>query len=102
VAEGVIDNIPTEADFIRLCRKRSVFTDEQLANQWRFRKTNRPFIVNFLYVYSFPKRINLHKLIEIGVIPSVNDAPRGFTPISIKNLKDILRECQANESIVVD
>ncbi|MFC1965804.1 PIN domain-containing protein [Chloroflexota bacterium] len=101
VAEGIIDNIPTEADFIRLCRKRSVFTDEQLANQWRFRKTSRPFIVNFLYVYSFPKRINLHKLIELGVIPSVNDAPRGFTPISVKNLKDILQECQADESIVV-
>ena len=102
VAEGIIDNIPTEADFIRLCRKRSVFTDEQLANQWRFRKTSRPFIVNFLYVYSFPKRINLHKLIELDVIPSVNDAPRGFRSISVKNLKDILQECQADESIVVD
>jgi len=102
VAEGIIDNIPTEADFIRLCRKRSVFTDEQLANQWRFRKTSRPFIVNFLYVYSFPKRINLHKLIELGIILSVNDAPRGFRPISVKNLKDILQECQSDESIIVD
>lgn len=102
VAEGVIDNIPTEADFIKLCRKRSVFTDEQLANHWRFRKNSRPFIVNFLYVYSFPKRINLQKLIEIGVISSVTDAPRGFTKISVKNLKDMLKECQADESIVVD
>ncbi|MHB8085742.1 MAG: PIN domain-containing protein [Dehalococcoidia bacterium] len=102
VVEGMIDNIPTEADFIRLCRKRSVFTDEQLANHWRFRKTNRPFIVNFLYVYSFPKRINLHKLIEIGVISGVNEAPRGFTPISVENFKDILRECHADESIAVD
>jgi len=102
VAERIIDNIPTETDFIRLCRKRSVFTDEQLANQWRFRKTSRPFIVNFLYVYSFPRRINLHKLIELGIIPSVNDAPRGFRPISVKNLKDILQECQSDESIVVD
>jgi len=102
VAEGVIDNIPTEADFIRLCRKRSVFTDEQLANHWRLRKASRPFIVNFLYVYSFPKPINMQKLIEMGVIPSVNDAPRGFTAISVKNMKDILRECQVDESIVVD
>ncbi len=102
VAEGIVDNIPTEVDFIRLCRKRSVFTDEQLANYWRFRKMNRPFIVNFLYVYSFPKRINLQKLIEIGVIPSANDAPRGFTQISVKNLRDILQECQVDESLVVD
>ncbi len=102
VAENVIDNIPTEQDFIRLCRKRSVFTDEELSKQWNLYTTIRPFIVNFLYVYSFPKRINLQRLIEIGVIPSVNDAPRGFTQISVKNLRDILRECQVDESIVVD
>lgn len=102
VAESIIDNIPTEADFIRLCRKRSVFTDEQLANQWRLRKSYRPFISNFIYVCSFPKRINLQKLIELGVIPSINDAPRGFNPITVKNLKDILRECQVDGSIAVD
>ncbi len=102
VVENIIDNIPTEQDFIRLCRKRSVFTDKELSKQWNLYRTIRPFIVNFLYVYSFPKRINLQRLIEIGVIPSVNDAPRGFTPINVKNLKDILRECQADESIVVD
>ncbi len=102
VVEKVIDNIPTEQDFIRLCRKRSVFTDKELSRQWNLYRTIRPFIVNFLYVYSFPKRINLHRLIEIGVIPSVNDAPRGFTPISVKNLKDLLRECQVDESLVVD
>jgi len=102
VAENIIDGIGTEADFIRLCRKRSVFTDEQLSSQWNLYSTIRPFIVNFLYVYSFPKRINLQRLIEIGVIPSVNDAPRGFTRISVNNLRDILRECQVDESIVVD
>lgn len=102
VAESVIDNISSEEAFIRLCRKRSVFTDEELSKHWSLNQRNRPFIVNFLYVYSFPRRINLQRLIEIGVIPSVNDAPRGFAQISVKNLKDILRECQVDESIVVD
>lgn len=102
VAESVIDNIPTLEDFIRLCRKRSVFSDKELSKQWNLYKTNRPFIVNFLYVYSLPKRIILKRLIEIGVIPSVNDAPRGFTQISVKNLRDILKECQVDESIAVD
>ena len=102
VAEGIIDNIPNEEDFIRLCRKRSVFTDKELSKHWNLYRRNRPFIVNFLYDYSFPKRINMKRLIEIGVIPSVEDAPRGFTQISVKNLRDILRECQADESIVVD
>jgi len=102
VVENVFDNIPTEKEFIRLTRKRSVFTDEALSKQWNLYKTSRPFIVNFLYICSFPRRINLQKLIEMGVIPSVNDAPRGFTQISAKNLKDILQECQVDESIVVD
>jgi len=102
IAEGVIDNIPSEEDFIRLCRKRSVFTDKELLKHWNLYRRNRPFIVNFLYAYSFPQRINMKRLIEIGVIPSVEDAPRGFTQISPKNFKDILRECQADESIVVD
>lgn len=44
----------------------------------------------------------MKRLIEIGIIPSVDDAPRGFTRITAKNLKDILKECQADESIAVD
>jgi len=102
VVESVIDNIPTEEDFIRLCRKRSVFTDEKLSEHWNFNKRNRPFIVNFLYLYSLPKRITRQKLIEMGVISNVYKGPRGFTQISAKNLKDILRESQADESIAVD
>jgi len=102
VAEGIIDNISSEEEFIRLCRKRSVFADEELSKHWNRYPRNRPFIVNFLYVYSFPKRINMKRLIEIGVVPSVDDAPRGFTQISVKNLRDILRECDVDESIIVD
>lgn len=102
VVESVIDNIPSEKHFIRLCRKRSVFTDEELSKQWNFNRKNQPFIVNFLYTYSFPKKVIMQKLIEIGVISGVDDAPRGFTQISVENLRDILRECQADESIVVN
>lgn len=102
VVENVIDNIPTEESFVRLCGKRSVFTDDELSNWWNYRPANRPFIVNFLYTYSFPRRITLERLIEIGVIPSVYDVPRGFTQISIQNLKDIIRECQVDESIIVN
>lgn len=102
VVENVIAKIQTEQEFIRLCRKRSVFTDQELSKHWNLYKTNRSFIVNFLYVYSLPSLINLQRLIEIGVIPSVEDAPRGFTRISLKNLRNILQECKADESIVVD
>lgn len=102
IAEGVIDRIPSEAEFIHLCRKRSVFNDMELSKQWNYKKYNRPFIVNFLYAYSFPKRINLKRLIEIGVISDLDHVPRGFTMLSKENLNDILQECKADESIIVD
>jgi predicted nucleic acid-binding protein len=102
VVENVIDNIQTEEEFLRLCRKRSVFTDAKLSKHWNFNRRNRPFIVNFLYVYSLPKRITRQKLIEMGVISDVYKGPRGFTQITAKNLKNILRESQADESIAID
>jgi len=102
VVEKVIDGISNEKDFIRLCSKRSVFTNEELSKHWNRYPRNRPFIANFLYIYSFPKPINMKRLIEIGVIRSVDDAPRGFTQISLNNLRDILRECDVDASIAVD
>ncbi len=102
IAEKIYDNIPTVKDFIELCRQRSVFTDKQLIEQWQYNKKIKPFIVNFLYVYSLPKRINLHRLIELGIIKDIEDAPRGFKPVSLDHLKLILRECQVNEGIIVD
>ncbi|MBK5225431.1 MAG: hypothetical protein JJD96_02520 [Thermoleophilia bacterium] len=102
VVEKVITGIPSEEEFIRLCRKRSVFSNEELSKHWNYSAASRPFIVNFVYSYSLPKRINMERLIEMGIIASVYDAPRGFTPISVKNLMDILRECEADESIIVD
>jgi len=102
IVENVVDNIQTEEDFVRFCRKRSVFTDRELAEHWNYNRRNRPFIVNFLYVYSLPKRITRQKLIEMGVISDIYKGPRGFTQISANNLKDILRESQTDESIAVD
>jgi predicted nucleic acid-binding protein len=101
IVESVITNIKSADDFIRLCRKRSVFTDEQLLEQWNY-KSNRPFIVNFLYIYSFPKRINMQRLIELGIIKDVGSAPRGFEIIGQSHLASILKETQSNESIAVD
>jgi hypothetical protein len=64
-----------KATFINACRKRSVFSDEELAKHWEFNPNNRPFIVNFLYVHSFSRRPNLKELKASHV---VTDAPRGF------------------------
>ena len=82
IVESVIDNIPNETAFLQSCRKRSVFTDEQLKEHWNYKKNNKPFIVNFIYAYSFRKRPNLKWLNENQVIPDILDMPRGFREIS--------------------
>ena len=103
IVENVITNIQSEDDFVRLCRKRSIFNDKELRYWWNYRKYSRPFIVNFLYVDSFPKpKVNLKRLIEIGVIQSINDAPRGFVQIENSKFESFLKEARANESYFVD
>ena len=100
VVENVVLNIPDEKTFIQLCRKRSVFDDAELSKHWHY-KRSRPFIVNFLSVYSFPKRPNLAKLIELGVIADVNSVPQGFARISKDALDKILTTSQSDRRFLV-
>jgi hypothetical protein len=101
IVESVVTDIKDSQHFIDLCKKRSVFSDKELLEIWNKSK-NKPFIVNFLYAYSFPKRINMKRLIELGVIQSVHSAPRGFLRITHQNFKDIIREAQVDERIIIN
>lgn len=106
IVESVVDNIKNEDDFLKLCRKRSIFNDSELRKHWNYTYPNgkwtAPFIVNFHYIYSFPKRLNLARLVELGIIKDVLSAPRGFEPISLAKLNIILKESLADESYIVD
>jgi hypothetical protein len=102
---GVVDGIHTSISncqhFVDLCRKRSVFLDSELKEQWNHSPNNRPFVVNFLYSYSFPRRINLKKLIELGIIQDINSVPRGFEKISDDSFAKIIKETNSDASIIV-
>jgi hypothetical protein len=102
IIERVYHDVSSAQEFIRLCRKRSVFTDEELLKHWNWNKGNRPFVVNFLYAYSFPKRPNLEALINNGVIVSVDDAPRGFEEITREQFETILRLSESDLRFIVD
>lgn len=102
IVDGVHISVKNLKTFIDLCRKRSVFSDKELEGHWNYSKYNKPFVVNFLYSYSLPKRINLKRLIELGIIRDTGSAPRGFEEISDKSFEKIIRESTAYEGIVVD
>lgn len=90
-----------EDDFILYCRKKSVYPEQSLREMWRYSR-RRPFVVNFLYAYSFPHRINMEKLIELRVLLGINDAPRGFKPITKEQFETILKETKSDESFIID
>jgi len=104
MVENIISSIKDEKDFVRLCRKRTIFSDKELMEWWNLKPNYRPFIVNFLYVYSFEKRPlpNLKRLIELGIIRDVQSVPRGFTPISNDKFRLILKEAHVDESLIIN
>lgn len=99
IVESVITDIKDENEFVALCRKRSVFSNEELINQWNYSQ-NKPFIVNFLYSYSFPHRINMKELIELEIIRDIESAPRGFEKISKKDFEKILAETNTDKNLI--
>lgn len=90
-----------ENDFILYCRKKSVYPEQALRDMWKY-STRKPFVVNFLYTYSFPHRINMKELIDLKVLLGVNDAPRSFKPITKEQFEIILKETRSDESFIID
>ena len=102
VVDNIFTNISDENEFISLCRKRSVFSDKQLAEHWNYNQRNRPFVVDFLYLYSLPKRPNLQSLIDMGIIRDTSSVPRGFEEITRKQFKLILGASESDESFIIN
>lgn len=90
-----------ENDFILYCRKKSVYPEPELREMWRY-SARKPFVVNFLYTYSFPHRINMKELIELRVLQGINDAPRGFKLITKEQFEIILKETRSDESFIIN
>jgi hypothetical protein len=102
IVDGVHRQIRDEDHFVSLCRKRSVFSDDELRKQWNYKGWDRPFIVGFLYAYSLPRRPNMEELIKNGIIRDVNSAPRGFEQLTAEQFSRILELSNADPRIVVD
>jgi len=99
MVQRVITGVSSEQEFISHCRKRSVFSDDELRKHWNWNKSNRPFIVNFLYSYSLPKRPNLASLLNENII---TEAPRGFEPLSDLAFQKLLQISNANQRLIIN
>lgn len=94
---GIVENTKQPTSFEELkaiCKKRTALSETQLAEYWNRYDKRKPFVVNFLYAYSLPNpfKVNLKKLIEIGVYRSIEEAPRGFQKLSWESFVKIYKE----------
>ena len=48
-------NINDLNELIQICRKRTVLSEKELKEYWEWKPNNRPFVINFLYAFSFIK-----------------------------------------------
>jgi len=101
VVSDTRESFANKEEFIKYCLRGSVFPEKELKKMWDY-KPQKPFVVNFLYVYSFPKRINMERLIDMGIFKGVNDAPRGFYKISKDQFESILKETASEGRFIVD
>jgi predicted nucleic acid-binding protein len=93
---GIVDELfypATLDELTNACRKRTALSDKELLNYWNLYQ-RKPFVVNFLYAYTLPNPfvLNLKRLIEIGVISGVDNAPRGFKEIGWDSFVKIYKE----------
>ena len=83
IVEEAIDGIKSLDELLQICRKRSVLSEEELAEYWNRYPKRRPFVFNFLYAFSFRKRINLKRMLDEGILPSME---------SVKTITNMTRE----------
>lgn len=89
IVENIVPNIKTQSELIRLCHKRTVLTEAELKEYWEKYPGNRPFVINFLYTFSFVKRITLKEMLDTGILPNM-DAVKTITKISRESFTQLI------------
>lgn len=92
----IVENIKTDfidfEDFFNSCNRRTLIKKEELLNDWWNKFPNyKPFIINFLYAFSFPTpKPTLKNLIDIGVLENPSSLGKGFYKIDDEQFKKIV------------
>ena len=104
LVEDKIDGINNESDFVLKCRKRSIFTDDYLKEFWNLKPKYHPFIIRFLYIYSFSlgNRLNRKQLLDLGVINGAENELRGLKKITSAQFDTIIKQTKTDENLIIN
>ena len=89
---GIVENVVSPKDLnelVEVCRKRTVLTENELKEYWDRRPTNRPFVINFLYAFSFVKRKTLKEMLDTGILLNM-DTVKTITKIKRESLVQLI------------
>jgi len=104
LVEDKVDGLNSESDFVLKCRKRSIFTDDYLKEFWNLKPKYHPFIIRFLYIYSFVlgNRLNRKQLLDLGIINGTENELRGLKKITKTQFDTIIKQTKTDENLIVD
>lgn len=92
---GIVEStvIPNElSELVQVCRKRTVLTEEELREYWDRYPSVKPFAINFLYAFSFVRRMNLKLMLDTNILPTM-DAIKTITKIERESLVQLIKKC---------
>jgi predicted nucleic acid-binding protein len=92
---GIVENVIIPKDIeelVQVCRKRTVLTEEELKEYWDRYPKNKPFVINFLYAFSFVKRKTLKEMLDEKILPNM-DTVKTITKIERQSLVQLITLC---------
>ncbi|HEX5001562.1 MAG TPA: PIN domain-containing protein [Bacteroidia bacterium] len=92
---GIVENViipSTLEELISVCRKRTVLTESELAEYWNRFSNLKPFVINFLYAFSFKKRMNLKGMLDNGILANM-DMVKTITKMERESLVNLIISC---------
>lgn len=102
MVESVVNPIASLEQLVAVCRNKSVLSKSELDKYWSRFPSLKPFVINFLYCYSLPRRPTLSTLVDLGIFASVLSIPRGISNLSETHFSLILKAANSDESFIVD
>lgn len=98
IVENIKTNFNDFEDFFNSCNRRTLINREDLLNKWwNKNKYNKPFIINFLYAFSFPTpKPTLKNLIDIGVLDNPSSLGVGFYKLNDEQFRKIVKFAYRN------
>lgn len=92
IVEEVI--IPDNVEhLIEICKKRSVLSEKEIKEFWERYPNRKPFAINFLYAFSFKKKMTLKNMLDNKILPNMEHV-KTINLISRDSLKELILSCK--------